>query len=383
MSQVSFELRNPDVADKATRIMWVVPGGGTWVYMIGLMAQMIEERLRKNNLVDYVDGFSATSAGAIATAGMNAPILEDGGRKRPATSTEITNFFRLNAEDIFQERKEWWDKYVLSNKSKYHSTPIKETLGRVFGTCKTSDLIKPTAISLYNATPDVQQIEYAVGGVDKRQEVKLPSQYTVTEPDWQLSEVIQASCAAPKYFPGVHLRTGTRDAYYIDGGVCDNTPYNGATMMAKTIAPKEKWLFVTLNLNKDSLHAMAPKEIKRGSLLTYVSRAKNFPLVQIPRDVRGLNALNILASTHAENFAFAGLDFNITLPAMRSFGIREYGLDDTSHFPEMESMAHAMVSTEEGAMCIEKMASAIEQVELNRTNPLKARLKRFSNQLRL
>lgn len=181
-------------------------GGGIRGAATARFLTLVEKELKKDNLdlKSTVDLWAGTSTGAIIAVALATTDL---------TMETISELYNPKlANRIFSENKGWFELDGI-NAPKYEAKGKTKVLRDYFGTRTLADV------------PDGKHVLAVAHGVECNHPVVLKS----TRPEYRKlrsSEVVDASSAAPTYFPTKRVRyleTGDQD-WLIDGGVISNNP---------------------------------------------------------------------------------------------------------------------------------------------------------------
>eukprot|EP00126_Sphaerothecum_destruens_P009158 Sdes_comp20443_c0_seq1m14622 len=176
-----------------------IDGGGIRAILVESFLRKLEKELGIEVSAIF-DAYAGTSCGSISVASM--VVLA----KSPAEM--IRNLYNYK-DKIFN--KTFLDS-LLGNfqwKPKYSASGLAQAVQENFGARKMSDSPKLLLISSYDITT--------------RETVVFSSQHS--QADELIADVIHASCSAPTYFPAFQMTKGAKKShYFIDGGVCLNSP---------------------------------------------------------------------------------------------------------------------------------------------------------------
>lgn len=173
-----------------------VDGGGIRGAAAAQFLQLLELRLGRP-LSESFDLFAGTSTGAIIAGALGV---------KGMSALEIASLYNYDNANVIMN-KSLWDRTLglVQPEPKYDGTGKRRTLDRHFGTTKFGEARRLTLVVTY----DVERRESAVLKSNHPEHVNFIA-----------AEVIDASSAAPIYFPTVPV--GNR--WLIDGGVVANNP---------------------------------------------------------------------------------------------------------------------------------------------------------------
>lgn len=181
------------------KLLLSIDGGGVRGKIVARFLSLLEKDL-KFSIYDIFDFFAGTSTGALIILGItnNQYSLEK--------VSELYNEVNLNK--IF--KKSIWGHLPFSFGAKYLSSGKLQLFEEIFGNSRFLSIKKPTLINAYDFINNKAVIFKSSGGSD--------SQYNP-----MVSEVANATTAAPTYFPSV-VTTEPIPRNLIDGGVASNNP---------------------------------------------------------------------------------------------------------------------------------------------------------------
>lgn len=171
---------------------------------------------RNARLADFFDLIAGTSTGGILTCLYLCPNLYgSGSQPRPAFAAEdAVNFYLKLGPQIF--RRSLAQRLISLGgltEAKYSAKYLNRCLTKVFGELRLSQLVKPCLITAYN-------IEKRYAHFFTKQDAEFDPEY-----DFLVSDVAQATSAAPNFFPVAGIWSLTKKFYpLIDGGVFANNP---------------------------------------------------------------------------------------------------------------------------------------------------------------
>lgn len=171
---------------------------------------------RSARIADYFDLIAGTSTGGILTCLYLSPDPKKPSRnQRPAFSAlDAVNFYLQSGPQVFK-RSLIRQIYSIGSliRTKYSTTPLKQSLTEVFGNLRLSQLLKPCLITAYN-------IEKRYAHFFTKHDATFNPEY-----DFSVIDVAIATAAAPTYFQVAGVRSVTGKFYpLIDGGVFANNP---------------------------------------------------------------------------------------------------------------------------------------------------------------
>ena len=193
---------------KEYKLVLSLDGGG----VRGLATVMFLKELEKasgKKIFDLFDFFIGTSAG-----GLNAMHLAI----NEIEVSELESFWSQDNLAMSMQSSFWAKNFFLTTKPKYNNNSKTELLKQYFGNKLISDSNKPIAVLAYD--------------VENRKPRVLSS---YTDQNIKVTSAINASSAAPLYYPTVQIEDGS---WLIDGSVVSNNPcligYNEARKYFKT-----------------------------------------------------------------------------------------------------------------------------------------------------
>lgn len=163
--------------------------------------RLLEEKLEKP-LHDVFDMFIGTSTGAIIALGLGVKKL---------SALQIEEMFNYeNANKIMN--KSFLDKILpIEDRPKYDGLGKKEILNKYFGNIRLYDTDKKILITTYDLiNRKIKIFKNTKDDINNKKENNI-----------KVSELVDASSAAPTFFPTVNLENGD---WLIDGGVVANDP---------------------------------------------------------------------------------------------------------------------------------------------------------------
>lgn len=176
-----------------------VDGGGVRGKIASAFLELLEKDLNIS-LYDKFDFYAGTSTGALIILGITA---------NKYTSIQINELYnKVNLQQIFT--KSFWGAFPIHFGAKYKGEGKQKYLETLFGQKRFLDIVKPTVITAYDFINDKAIVFKSKGGSD--------SQYNPL-----ISEVANASTAAPTYFPTV-ITSEAKPRNLIDGGIAANNP---------------------------------------------------------------------------------------------------------------------------------------------------------------
>lgn len=175
-----------------------IDGGGIRGIIPAVILQQIEFDLKQSsyNLFDICAG---SSAGALIVAQINA---------LKYSADKIV--FNFTDKKIIQSMfdKHFFSAFSLLHGSKYSGKSKTKMINSIIGKgIKFTDIQKPTLITAYDLSNKTAVVFKNTGGSD-----------TQTNPT--VAEIIDASSAAPTYFPPIKINGN----YLVDGGIASNDP---------------------------------------------------------------------------------------------------------------------------------------------------------------
>lgn len=187
----------------AKKLILSIDGGGTrGAFEVGLIS-LIEEAMGKK-MYEMIDAVVGVSVGSIIAAKISE-------KKYTKIENELLNPF-----EIFRQKH---SKSGGIFETLYTGAGKTNALKRAFKSKKMADLLLPTAI----LTVKMQTGEaYAF------------TNYDINASNTTVTEIVDASSAAPIYFPAVKIH----GEYYIDGGYVNNDPVFVAIEFAKKLWPE-------------------------------------------------------------------------------------------------------------------------------------------------
>jgi patatin-like phospholipase/acyl hydrolase len=176
-----------------------IDGGGVRGKIVATFLALLEQDLGKS-IYDTFDFFAGTSTGALIILGITA---------NHYTSDKITELYNVvNLNRIFQ--KSFWRCLPIHMGASYKGEGKQKFLEEIFADKRYHSIVKPTLISAYDFVNNKAVIFKTSGGSD--------SAYNPL-----VSEVANATTAAPTYFPSVLTRE-VNPRNLIDGGIAANNP---------------------------------------------------------------------------------------------------------------------------------------------------------------
>ena len=195
-------------AKKEYKLVLSLDGGGVRGLATVIFLKELEKASGKK-IVDLFDFFIGTSAG-----GLNAMHLAI----NEIEVSELESFWSQDNLAMSMQSSFWAKNFFLTTKPKYNNNSKTELLKQYFGNKLISDSNKPIAVLAYD--------------VENRKPRVLSS---YTDQNIKVTSAINASSAAPLYYPTVQIEDGS---WLIDGGVVANNPclvgYNEARKYFKT-----------------------------------------------------------------------------------------------------------------------------------------------------
>ena len=178
----------------------------------GLAIVMFLKELEKasgKKIFDLFDFFIGTSTG-----GLNAMHLV----VNEVEVSELESFWSQDNLAMSMQSSFWTKNFLLTTKPKYNNNSKTELLEKYFGNKLISDSKKPIAVLAYDV---------------ENRKPRILSSYT--DQDIKVTSAINATSAAPLYYPTVQIEDGS---WLIDGSVVSNNPcligYNEARKYFKT-----------------------------------------------------------------------------------------------------------------------------------------------------
>ena len=199
-----------------------IDGGGIRGVIVLQLLKIIEEEF-KINLYDYFDMFAGTSTGAVITG--------------------LIAYNKMSAKKILTECYSYQNFKELFYQSYYEMFSSSLKLRT-----KYSDKNKVKFINNYfnnfidNKTMYSTHKQVLIPAYDPCHKKPVFFRNYLDSPNYYLNDVINATSAAPTYYPAVKVRQyNSEDAHWcIDGGICVNNPSNIAYIDMKKIFPQEK-----------------------------------------------------------------------------------------------------------------------------------------------
>tara|TARA_B100000768_G_scaffold66347_1_gene63794 strand:+ start:695 stop:1630 length:936 start_codon:yes stop_codon:yes gene_type:complete len=195
-------------AKKEYKLVLSLDGGGVRGLATVIFLKELEKASGKK-IVDLFDFFIGTSAG-----GLNAMHLAI----NEIEVSELESFWSQDNLAMSMQSSFWAKNFFLTTKPKYNNNSKTELLKQYFGNKLISDSNKPIAVLAYD--------------VENRKPRVLSS---YTDQNIKVTSAINASSAAPLYYPTVQIEDGS---WLIDGSVVSNNPcligYNEARKYFKT-----------------------------------------------------------------------------------------------------------------------------------------------------
>tara|TARA_B100000767_G_scaffold96371_1_gene92606 strand:- start:124 stop:1059 length:936 start_codon:yes stop_codon:yes gene_type:complete len=195
-------------AKKEYKLVLSLDGGGVRGLATVIFLKELEKASGKK-IVDLFDFFIGTSAG-----GLNAMHLAI----NEIEVSELESFWSQDNLAMSMQSSFWAKNFFLTTKPKYNNNSKTELLEQYFGNKLISDSNKPIAVLAYD--------------VENRKPRVLSS---YTDQNIKVTSAINASSAAPLYYPTVQIEDGS---WLIDGSVVSNNPcligYNEARKYFKT-----------------------------------------------------------------------------------------------------------------------------------------------------
>ena len=195
-------------AKKDYKLVLSLDGGGVRGLATVIFLKELEKASGKK-IVDLFDFFIGTSAG-----GLNAMHLAI----NEIEVSELESFWSQDNLAMSMQSSFWAKNFFLTTKPKYNNNSKTELLEKYFGNKLISDSSKPVAVLAYD--------------VENRKPRVLSS---YTDQNIKVTSAINASSAAPLYYPTVQIEDGS---WLIDGSVVSNNPcligYNEARKYFKT-----------------------------------------------------------------------------------------------------------------------------------------------------
>ena len=195
-------------AKKEYKLVLSLDGGGVRGLATVIFLKELEKASGKK-IVDLFDFFIGTSAG-----GLNAMHLAI----NEIEVSELESFWSQDNLAMSMQSSFWAKNFFLTTKPKYNNNYKTELLEQYFGNKLISDSNKPIAVLAYD--------------VENRKPRVLSS---YTDQNIKVTSAINASSAAPLYYPTVQIEDGS---WLIDGSVVSNNPcligYNEARKYFKT-----------------------------------------------------------------------------------------------------------------------------------------------------
>jgi|TARA_B110000114_G_scaffold157429_1_gene171979 patatin-like phospholipase/acyl hydrolase len=193
---------------KEYKLVLSLDGGG----VRGLATVMFLKELEKasgKKIFDLFDFFIGTSTG-----GLNAMHLV----VNEVEVSELESFWSQDNLAMSMQSSFWTKNFILTTKPKYNNNSKTELLEKYFGNKLISDSKKPIAVLAYDV---------------ENRKPRILSSYT--DQDIKVTSAINATSAAPLYYPTVQIEDGS---WLIDGSVVSNNPcligYNEARKYFKT-----------------------------------------------------------------------------------------------------------------------------------------------------
>ena len=195
-------------AKKEYKLVLSLDGGGVRGLATVIFLKELEKASGKK-IVDLFDFFIGTSVG-----GLNAMHLAI----NEIEVSELESFWSQDNLAMSMQSSFWAKNFFLTTKPKYNNNSKTELLEQYFGNKLISDSNKPIAVLAYD--------------VENRKPRVLSS---YTDQNIKVTSAINASSAAPLYYPTVQIEDGS---WLIDGSVVSNNPcligYNEARKYFKT-----------------------------------------------------------------------------------------------------------------------------------------------------
>ena len=195
-------------AKKEYKLVLSLDGGGVRGLATVIFLKELEKASGKK-IVDLFDFFIGTSAG-----GLNAMHLAI----NEIEVSELESFWSQDNLAMSMQSSFWAKNFFLTTKPKYNNNSKTELLKQYFGNKLISDSNKPIAVLAYD--------------VENRKPRVLSS---YTDQNIKVTSAINASSAAPLYYPTVQIEDGS---WLIDGSIVSNNPcligYNEARKYFKT-----------------------------------------------------------------------------------------------------------------------------------------------------
>ena len=201
----SFPARNKE---KPFYNILSIDGGGIRGIIPAIWLMALEEKIKRpvSSIFDVVAG---TSTGAIISAGLTTPSLDNPSKPRYQAS-DLVQLYQKKADEVFTKNSNFVSQLrtLMLKEPKYLDEGRHSLFSHYFGGTKIVDTISELLI------PAVQS---GSNGTDLF--TRHAARKDITK-DGLLTEILMCTSAAPTYFPPYDLR-GT---IYIDGGVQANNP---------------------------------------------------------------------------------------------------------------------------------------------------------------
>lgn len=181
------------------KLLLSIDGGGVRGKIVATFLSLLETDL-KSTIYDTFDFFAGTSTGALIILGIT---------NNRYSSKQISDLYsESNLNKIF--KKSFWGHLPFSLGAKYLGSGKLQFFEEIFANDRYLSIKKTTLINAYDFVNNEAIIFKSSGGSD--------SKYNPL-----VSEVANATSAAPTYFPSV-ITTESNPRNLIDGGVASNNP---------------------------------------------------------------------------------------------------------------------------------------------------------------
>ena len=231
-----------------------ISGGGVKGAIVSQFLKKLEEYLiqeKNTTIYEQFDLFGGTSIGSIIIGGLVYPKLN---------ATQINdNFFTVeNCQKLMN--KNTCDRIfnLFQMNPMYTGKEKRNLISSIIGDCKLNSTDKCVIIPTYNVTKNKPQFFKSFEGHLKHHYVK---------------DAIDASSAAPGYFPSVKINND----YYIDGGICCNSPTDCIYANAlKKYGPNETFKILSIGTGYKKEKTIQPNQwgmiqwILKGNLLNTI-----------------------------------------------------------------------------------------------------------------
>jgi hypothetical protein len=246
-------------------------GGGVRGIIPARLIQEIEERTR-HHTVDLFDVFAGVSSGAIVAAALNCPSAV-GSLTPMHTAEKIVQLFKDDAATIFPASSPYnpveWVKQLFW--PKYSADGLHKVLEKYCGNLHLSEGIKEIVIPVAEM-PQRQPWWFTKSGIF----TNGPLQEAVTAKSHEilLVDVLEATTAAPSYFPYKAIKIGDQTYNFMDGGTFANNPSVIGKCYARSIyGSKRHYLFSSFGTGVPPAH----QEINGDSNSGLLYWARHFP----------------------------------------------------------------------------------------------------------